>query len=154
MAGFRIRSADRNDIPVILKFMYQLDSDDGLAAEFRATEDNLAELFFSDDKGGEAWILEVEGNPQGVVVFSTILFASDGCRSLYITKIYITPEYRQRGFGKSLIQHCTALAGDRGYAKVVWGVNDGNIAAQKFYKKIAQEISGVRWFCIDAQAKE
>jgi GNAT superfamily N-acetyltransferase len=102
---------------------------DGKETEFRATPENVETMLFSASPAGEAWLAVQEDHAVGVVVFSPfspILFASDGCGSLYLTKIFVEDAYRGKGVGQALIRHCQTLAKERNLARVVWGVNPGD----------------------------
>ena len=145
-----IRGAQHSDIPAILDFLWQLDVLDGQEKDFHVDESSLAELLFSERPVGEAWVA-ADAEPAGVAIVSPILFASDGRASLYLTKLFVKEEYRGQGIGRSLIRHCQQVARARNLARVVWGANATNESAFRFYEGLgAEEITGARWYSLDA----
>ena len=144
----RIVAATRDDIPVILDFLWKLDVIDGEEAEFAATAGNIGEMLFGARPAGEALMAVIAGAPAGMIVFSPILFASDGRGSFYVTKLFVEAAFRGRGIGRDLLAAVQETARGRGLARVVWGAVAHNTRAIDFYLRDgAQEIAGVRWFC-------
>jgi GNAT superfamily N-acetyltransferase len=56
-----------------------------------------------------------------------------GQPGIYIEDIYIKPEHRGMGFGKSILAYLAKLAIERNCGRLEWSVLDWNINAINFY---------------------
>ena len=61
-----------------------------------------------------------------------------------LNDLYVTPEARGSGAGRTLISHCLQLCRERGATKLVWETAPDNHAAQRLYDGIGAEKS--TWF--------
>jgi GNAT superfamily N-acetyltransferase len=59
--------------------------------------------------------------------------------TLYLEDIFILPEFRSMGIGRTLFKHCLAESKKRGCGRMEWVVLDWNKPAVKFYDKIGAE---------------
>jgi putative acetyltransferase len=62
------------------------------------------------------WVLEVDGKVVGGSGVFPTEGLPDGCCE--IVKLYLSPEVRGKGYGKLLIEHCFAQAGELGFKQV------------------------------------
>jgi ribosomal protein S18 acetylase RimI-like enzyme len=60
----------------------------------------------------------------------------------YTHDLFISPSYRGRGLGRSLLSHCLRYLGKCGYKRTVAAVQKDNIPSLKLTKKIGYEIIG------------
>ena len=58
----------------------------------------------------------------------------------FISRIFILPEYRGKGYGKALIQYLAREAAKNGCGRFEWVVLEWNKPAIGFYKKIGAQI--------------
>ena len=133
-----IRAATTNDTPLVLEFIRGLADYEKLAAEVTATEEQLrATLFPADGAPVAHCVLAFEGpTPVGFAIFfynySTFL-ARPG---LYLEDLFVKPDFRGRGHGKSLLLHLAKLANARGCGRMEWSVLDWNKPAIDFYESL------------------
>jgi GNAT superfamily N-acetyltransferase len=59
--------------------------------------------------------------------------------TLYLEDIFILPEFRSMGIGRTLFKYCLAESKKRGCGRMEWVVLDWNKPAVKFYDKIGAE---------------
>lgn len=127
-----IRFAEYNDIPIILKFIKDLAEYEQMLNEVVATEELLQEWLFVQKKA-EVLIGEVHGVPTGFALyfynFSTFL----GRGGIYLEDLYISPEYRKNGYGKSFIKKLAEIAVERGCGRLEWSCLDWNQTSIDFY---------------------
>ena len=64
--------------------------------------------------------------------FSTFL----GKPTLHLEDLFVLPEYRGRGIGKSLLKRLAAIAVDKNCGRMEWDVLDWNKPAIEFYESI------------------
>ena len=136
MPDLHIRTAERADVPVILRFVRELAIYEKALDEVVATEATVEQSLFDDGARAFAFICEDAGDPVGFAVcfysYSTWL-ARNG---LYLEDLYVTPEARGRGAGKALLQYLARLAVDQGCGRFEWSVLDWNTPAIDFYESV------------------
>lgn len=133
---FVLCKATDADIPLILSFIYALAKYEKLAHEVVATEDVLRESLFGNRKVAEVIIGYFRDEPVSFALFfhnfSTFL-----CRpGIFLEDLYVKPEYRGKGFGKSMLAYLAHLARDRNCGRLEWWVLDWNASAVEFYRSI------------------
>ena len=96
---------------------------------------------FTNDAFGEnpkitIWLAEI--NEKAVAYAITLYTYSSflALPTLYLEDIFVLPEYRSCGIGKSLFMHIVRLAFDEGCGRMEWQVLDWNQLAIDFYEKI------------------
>jgi GNAT superfamily N-acetyltransferase len=134
--SLRIRPAEAGDAGLIHRFIVGLAEYERLAHEVVATPEAVRETLFGTKPAAEVLIAEWDGIPAGFALFfpnySTFL-AQPG---MYLEDLFVLPEYRGRGIGKSLLARLAATAVERGYGRLDWSVLDWNEPAIEFYKSI------------------
>jgi len=131
-----IRSAERGDVPLILKFIQGLAEYEKLAHECKATEAQLERTLFGARPVAEV-LLAYRGNtPAGFALFfhnySTFL-ARPG---IYLEDLFVDPAHRGFGVGHALLSHLAALAVERECGRLEWSVLDWNADAIRFYERL------------------
>lgn len=56
--------------------------------------------------------------------------------SFYLEDLFVLPEYRAHGYGKTLFEKCVQTGKKKGCGRMEWCVLDWNEPAHKFYKKV------------------
>ena len=54
--------------------------------------------------------------------------------TLYLEDIFVLPEYRGHGIGSAFLEHCIAMARERGCGRMEWTCLDWNTKAQAVYE--------------------
>ncbi|CAH0998764.1 hypothetical protein LEM8419_00112 [Neolewinella maritima] len=134
-----IRFATRADLPVILNFIRQLADYEKLAHEVTATEADLERTLFGEQPAAEVVIAEHEGAPAGFALFFRNYSTFLGKPGLYLEDLFVLPELRGKGIGKTLLQFLAHTAVQRGYGRFEWSVLDWNTPAVEFYRAIGAE---------------
>jgi GNAT superfamily N-acetyltransferase len=134
-----IRQANIADCPLILKFIKELADYEKLLHEVVADVAALEASLFGDKQHAEVVIAEYQGQAVGFALFfhnySTFL-ARPG---LYLEDLYIQPQMRGRGFGKTLLAYLANLAVERNCGRLEWWVLDWNQPAKDFYRSVGAE---------------
>ena len=131
-----IRPAVAGDIGLILEFIRGLAEYEKLSHEVVASEEKLERTLFCDKPGAEVLIAEWDGEPAGFALFfpnySTFL-ARPG---IYLEDLYVHPDSRGKGIGKSLLGRLARIAVERGCGRLDWSVLDWNEPAINFYNSL------------------
>ncbi len=136
LAGFHIRAASTNDVPIILAFIKKLAVYENLSHEVVATEERLKETLFGERATAEVAIGYVEDKPVGFVLFFHNYSTFLGLPGIYIEDLFVDEVYRSRGFGRALLLYVARVAKQRRCGRVEWSVLDWNEPAIGFYKKL------------------
>ena len=129
-----IRVATPGDVGLILRFIRELAEYEKLSHQVSADEAALTRVLFGERPSAEVLLAFWRGAPAAFAVFfhnfSTFL-AKPG---LYLEDIYVVPEMRGKGIGKSLLHRLGKLAVESDCGRFEWTVLDWNESAIRFYQ--------------------
>jgi GNAT superfamily N-acetyltransferase len=137
---FRIRRGTAQDIPAILKMIRGLAEYERLAHEVSATAARLRRHGFGGKRYFETLICT---RGRTVVGFGLYFFAYStflARPTLYVEDLYVLPEERGRGAGKTLLSAMARVALRCACGRMDWGVLDFNRPAIQFYKRIGAKL--------------
>jgi GNAT superfamily N-acetyltransferase len=131
-----IRSATREDLPLIMQLIRDLAEYEKLLDQVRFDEETLAGHLFGPRPMAEVIVGEVDGQPQGFALFFHNFSTFEGRPGIYLEDLYVRPQARGSGLGKALLQRLAALAVERGCARLEWSVLDWNAPSIAFYRSL------------------
>jgi GNAT superfamily N-acetyltransferase len=135
-SAIALRTASVDDVPLILRCIRGLAEYERLGHECVATEDLLRASLFGASPAAQVVLAMNGSEPAGFALFfcnySTFL-ARPG---IYLEDLFVFPEYRGRGIGRTLLQHLAQLAVTHGYGRLEWAVLDWNVEAIRFYESL------------------
>ena len=131
--SFNIRPATESDVGLILQFIRELGAYEKLSHEVVATEENLLNTLFKQ-KMAEVIIGEFDEKPVGFALFFHNYSTFLGQAGIYLEDIYIKPESRGKGFGKTMLKYLAGLAIERNCGRLEWACLDWNEPSICFYK--------------------
>lgn len=130
---FKIRPAEEADVKLILQFIKGLGEYEKLSHEVVATEQKLRKTLFKQ-KMAEVIIGEFGGEPVGFALFFHNYSTFLGQAGIYLEDLFIIPEMRGKGFGKTMLKHLAKLAVERDCGRLEWACLDWNEPSISFYK--------------------
>lgn len=133
---FVIRKAIRGDVNLILDFIKQLAVYERMLNDVVATEEALDEFLFCENPFAHVIIGEFNGEPVGFALFFTNFSTFLGRPGIFLEDLFVKPEHRGKGFGKSLLAFLAKIAFDNNFGRVEWSVLNWNEPAINFYKKL------------------
>lgn len=152
-ATAEIRRATRADIPVVLELIHALAVYEKLDHLMRADEALLADELFSGKGPAETLLCVVGGKAVGFAVYFHNFSTFMGRKGLYLEDLFVRPEHRGRGYGKSLFLHVARIAHGRGCGRFEWMVLDWNTPSIRFYESLgAQRMEDWRLFRVTGDA--
>lgn len=132
-----IRPATVEDVPTILRMIHDLAIYEKEPDAVRNTPELLTEALFGENPRVYASMAcNAAGTVQGFALWFLNYSTWEGVHGIYLEDLYVVPDARGEGHGKSLLQHLAATAVERGYARVEWSVLDWNEPSIKFYKNL------------------
>jgi GNAT superfamily N-acetyltransferase len=132
----RLRSATRDDVPVIAELIRGLARFEKLEQEVVMTDELLAAGLFGDRPYAEVVLAEDDGRPVGFELFFHNFSTFLGRPGIYLEDLFVVPEHRGRGIGRLLLAHLARVAVERGCGRLEWAVLDWNRDAIKFYERL------------------
>jgi GNAT superfamily N-acetyltransferase len=148
-----IRQAAAGDVPTILSFIRELAEYERLAHEVAATEEDLHDWLFGEQRVAEVLIAEYVGEPAGFALFFRNFSTFVGKPGIYLEDLYVRPELRGKGIGRSLLKAVIQAAREQNCGRVEWAVLDWNESAIRFYRSLgARCMSEWTVFRLDADA--
>jgi len=132
------RTAVREDCPLILAFIKELAEYENMLDEVIATEELLKEWIFDQQKAEVIFALEGQ-KEVGFALFFHNFSTFLGRSGLYLEDLYVRPEYRGKGYGKSLLRRLAGIALERGCGRLEWWCLDWNQPSIDFYLSLGAE---------------
>jgi len=135
-ADFRIRLAERSDVPAILALIRELAEYERAPNEVVATEDQLRENLFGTHPAAEVLLGEEAGAPVCFALFFHNFSTWMGRRGLYLEDLFVRPEVRGKGYGRALLVRLAQIGRERDCGRMEWAVLNWNEPAIQFYRKL------------------
>jgi len=131
-----VRTATVEDAEVILALIIELAIYEKAEHEVVTTVDEIRESIFGSHSKASALIAEVDNKPVAYAVYFYNYSTWLGKNGIYLVDIYVSPEYRQQGIGKALLQRVSKIAVNQNCGRVEWSVLDWNTPAIEFYESL------------------
>lgn len=136
--GITFRFAEREDIPLILQFIRELADYEKMLDQVVADEETLETWIF--DKGrAEVLLAVLDGEEIGFALFFHNFSTFLGRAGIYLEDLYVKPQYRGKGYGKSILRQLAAIALERKCGRLEWWCLDWNKPSIDFYLSIGAE---------------
>ena len=132
----KIRPAKETDVGLLAEFIRGIAEYEKLLDQVVTDEAILRESFFGSRPSAEALIVEWEGKPAAFAVFFENFSTFRGRSGLYLEDLYVKPEFRRKGIGKTLMAYLAQIAVERGCPRFEWVALDWNRNAIDFYEKL------------------
>ena len=126
MSAIEIRDASIEDSALILRFVTELAIYEKAEHEVIATQDDIEESLFGPETKTKALICQLNGEAVGFAVYFFNYSTWLGKHGLYLEDLYVSPEARGSGAGKSLLKHLAKIAVSKNCERVEWSVLDWN----------------------------
>lgn len=130
-----LRFANREDIPIILRFIKELAEYEHLADQVVATEESLGYWLFDQHKA-EVLLAVHHGEAVGFALFFHNFSTFLGKAGIYLEDLYVRSEARGQGYGKALLRKLARLTVERGCGRLEWNCLDWNQPSIDFYRSL------------------
>ncbi len=133
---FVICEGVEEDVPLILAFIRELAEYENLSNQVVATEEVLRDSLFGDRKHAEVLLGYFQGEAVVFALFFHNFSTFLGQPGIYLEDLYVKPQMRGKGLGKSMLAYLAHLARKRKCGRFEWWVLDWNKSALKFYRSV------------------
>jgi GNAT superfamily N-acetyltransferase len=136
--SLRLRRAKREEAPALVNLIVALAEFEKLAPPDASARKRLMKDGFGARPKFEPWLAfwSHEKEPIGYMILVKLYSSFEARPTLYLEDLFVLPEYRGRGIGKTMMRRCIELAWKRGCGRMEWTCLDWNVKAQKFYDKL------------------
>jgi len=134
-----IRPAVETEIPLILAFIRELAEYERLAHAVTASEADLRHSLFGPERYAHALFACDGDTAVGFAIYFFNYSTFLGRPGLYLEDLFVRPQARGRGVGRTLLVHLARLAVERGCGRFEWAVLDWNEPAIRFYRALGAE---------------
>ena len=136
MSSILIRPARPYDVPFILRFITELAQYEKAGHEVEVTEESIHTAIFAEGATAYALMCMIDQHPAGFAVYFYNYSTWKGKHGIYLEDLYLLPQYRNKGAGKTILQYLAQLALAKDCVRLEWGVLDWNQPAIEFYQSI------------------
>ena len=138
MKNTEFRFAEREDAPLILRFIRSLAEYEKMADDVVATEELLREWIFEKQKAEVIFALE-DGKEVGFALFFHNFSTFLGRAGIYLEDLFVLEDHRGKGYGKALLKKLAQIAVERGCGRLEWWCLDWNKPSIEFYRSLGAE---------------
>ena len=138
MKNTEFRFAEREDAPLILRFIRSLAEYEKMADDVVATEELLMEWIFEKGKAEVIFALE-DGKEVGFALFFHNFSTFLGRAGIYLEDLFVLEDHRGKGYGKALLKKLAQIAVERGCGRLEWWCLDWNKPSIDFYRSLGAE---------------
>jgi len=144
MQSLCIRPAEPKDLQTIVAFINALAHYEHLEDQVVGDPQELEMHLFGPVSPGypvlEAILAELDQTPVGFAIFYPNYSTFEMKPGLYLEDIFVLPEYRNQGVGRSLFEYLAKVTVERNYRRFEWRVLDWNDTAISFYQRMGAEV--------------
>jgi len=133
MAEFR--TAQRQDCEKILFFIRQLSIYEKMEHLVTADVTQIEKWLFDRHAAQVVFAME-DGKEVGFALYFFNFSTFIGKSGLYLEDLFVLPEYRGRGIGKSLMHYLASICVKEGLGRMEWWCLDWNEPSIAFYKSL------------------
>lgn len=145
-ADYTIRYANESDVYRIHNLIVELAEYEKAADQVVATVDDIKELLFGGKDTGTGTphafchVVEVGNQVVGMAFWHLNVSTWRGKYGIYLEDLYVTPDYRQKGLGKALLQNLQKECDKKGYPRLTWQCLNWNTPSLDFYKSMGANV--------------
>ena len=133
--AFIIRKAEAKDIATIFDLIKKLAVYEKLENDVITSEKELCENIFNKNFA-KVLIAEEDEKPVGFALYFYNFSTFVGKPGIYLEDLFVEPEYRGKGYGKSLLIELAKIAEAENCGRLEWSVLDWNTPSIEFYKAL------------------
>ncbi|HLH56595.1 MAG TPA: GNAT family N-acetyltransferase [Verrucomicrobiae bacterium] len=133
---FTISPVTPADVPEVLEQIRELARFEKLEHEVQSTVELLNQAFFGEGAAAGALIARQGAVAAGYAIYFFTFSTFVGRRGIWLEDVYVRPQYRRHGLGRTLIEQVARIGVSRGCGRFEWVALNWNKTALDFYEKL------------------
>ena len=129
-----IRTAGPTDVEAMIQMIHDLAEYERSPESVHIHRDQLHDALFGISPTVFAHVAEEDGAILGMAIWFLNFSTWTGRNGIYLEDLYVRPEARGRGLGRSLLGQLASVAQQSGYGRVEWAVLNWNETALRLYR--------------------
>ncbi|NJK52019.1 MAG: GNAT family N-acetyltransferase [Leptolyngbyaceae cyanobacterium SU_3_3] len=130
----QIQQASESDIPSLVQLMTEFYKESDFPLDVQWAADSFLSLITSPSQG-RVWIAMRRGHCIGYVVLTVRYAMEHGALAGYIDDLYVEPDSRRAGVGRSLIDRLFEESREQGCKRMYVEVGEENLPARSLYSR-------------------
>ena len=131
-----IRAAVPADVPVLLQLVHELAAYEQEPDAVETTAAMLHAALFGPAPVASAHVAVLDDEVVGFACWYVTFSTWKGLPGLWLEDLFVRPEARGTGLGRTLLETLAAVCVERGYPRFEWWVLDWNTSAIGFYRSL------------------
>lgn len=131
-----IRTASAGDVDTLVQFICDLAEFERSPDAVEIDRDLLDAALFGPEPTAFAFVAEEHGAILGMAIWYPTFSTWTGRSGIHLEDLYVRPEARGNGVGRSLVVELAVHAHRSGYGRVEWSVLDWNETALRLYRSV------------------
>ena len=138
-----VRWAEPSDVSELIRLIGEFAGFERFEHLNGLDKESLDRALFSNLDFCKCFVVESSGKLIGYSIFYPIFRTFSGALALHLEDLYIIPEHRGHGLGRSLLKSISKYALENKFERIDFQVLDWNADAIKFYEKLgASQVGG------------
>jgi GNAT superfamily N-acetyltransferase len=135
-----IRQAEPGDVPLVLRFIRDKAAFDGVPDWVRATEADLHTHLFGPNPSAYVAFGLLDQRVVGFAIYYFTFSSFLGLRGVWLDDLFVQPDARGRGVGKSLLAHLAKVAEANDCGRLEWVTAISNDKGLAFYRQNGAQV--------------
>jgi GNAT superfamily N-acetyltransferase len=131
-----VRPVAREDVPAVVALVHNLAEYERAPEMCTLTEQQLSTALFGPQPALFGHVATAGDQVVGCAIWFLNFSTWRGVHGIYLEDLYVQPEHRSRGLGRSLLQALAEECVQRGYGRLEWAVLDWNEPSIAFYRSL------------------
>ncbi len=123
-SALSVRPGVERDVPDIVRMILGLAEYERLTHVTDCDPERIRRHLFGEPRYAETLLAEVHGDVVGMALFFHSYSTFHANPGVWLEDLFVVPEHRGHGIGRALLAQLSALAVERGCARVEWSVLD------------------------------
>ena len=129
-----IRGVRESDVDAVVRLVHDLAEYERAPLECHLTAEQLHAALFGPSPALFGHVAEVDGEVVGMSLWFLSFSTWTGTHGIYLEDLFVRPEHRGGGLGRSLFLALAKECADRGLSRYEWSVLDWNQPTIEFYE--------------------
>ena len=149
----RVRGFEPGDADAVAAMVAALNAEEGYDPDRAPDAAGLRAAFLGATAAGRLLVaVDAADRAQGYATLHAIYETAVGARGAYLGDLYLTPEMRGQGIGRSLVAAAAKLVRAEGGVFLWWTALPGNARAHGFYRALEAEDETLQGFTLGRAA--